>query len=450
MNRLHCSVLSLFCLGIAASGCAVDASSEATATTHEALSGNVTIALDPDYGLAPEFPGLALTDPSITRLSAVASQGSRGTVVVGSAGETTQWFFVQRFTTDGIPDDLFGLMGNSVVTISGSTVGATATAVATDSQERILVAGDYFSDYGGVTQRCVEVARLTVNGLVDETFGWSGVASVCGDTGWIGDANGMDGFTAAVTPLPDGSVAVVGQTEHDGASYSNVVVFSETGVAQHHGYGMHGGMVVTSAQPTAGGQIVVAGGWCITTNCSIEYVALERFDENGSMDVTYNDGEGILLAGQGQALALTSTAGGEMIAVGTTPVSVQGQEIQEGITARVTASGVLDPTWGKSGTGMTQTQINGYASTTFSSVASLSDGSVLVLTQDLVEFSLGILHFTPNGILNPGADGFAPPRNAVGLGLAVHDYGAWGHAEIAAYGWLAEPEEYGLWGFSLE
>ena len=152
--------------------------------------------LDPSFGTG----GKVLTEippDFIAQAQALVLQPDSKILAVGSApgGRGVSIFALARYDPDGSLDSTFG--GGGVVTTDfgdGGVFGAGATAVALQTDGRIIAAGSSFGDFA--------LARYNPDGSLDSTFGSGGRVTI--GFGFSDEA------ARAVTVDPDGKIRVAG------------------------------------------------------------------------------------------------------------------------------------------------------------------------------------------------------------------------------------------------
>ncbi|MBS1844871.1 MAG: hypothetical protein JST53_10685, partial [Actinobacteria bacterium] len=155
--------------------------------------------LDPSFGsggvvTVPRPPGgvFVLTGVAVDSLGRVVVVGLTRPLPTNSTpdpviAEAT----VMRFDADGKPDRTFGTDGRLVTDLglgnppapggaySGPSIGI--RSVATDSQDRIVISGGYVTELGNCSRTVNSkgfIARLTVTGALDPTFGSGGIRAL--------------------------------------------------------------------------------------------------------------------------------------------------------------------------------------------------------------------------------------------------------------------------------
>jgi uncharacterized delta-60 repeat protein len=152
-------------------------------------------ALDTTFAAPRGFVTVAFEGPSSAR--AIAVDSADRIVVAGQVGnDGARDLVVLRFLPDGEPDSSFGTAGRAVLAAPASDESAAGLALLVDG--RILIAGD--SNAGGDFD--FRLVRLEASGALDESFGVKGVASFPVTDG--------DDRAEDLAPLADGTVLVVG------------------------------------------------------------------------------------------------------------------------------------------------------------------------------------------------------------------------------------------------
>src|SRR5262249_42051205 len=116
---------------------------------------------------------------------------------------------VARVTSGGSLDSNFGQDNNGFATLSlpGTCSAINASAVDTDSAGRIVVSGDCYN-YNGTTIIVFAVVRLRGdNGMLDTSFGASGVSFGQYAAGSVTNDGGTIAFDASGHPIVGGSTA---------------------------------------------------------------------------------------------------------------------------------------------------------------------------------------------------------------------------------------------------
>ncbi len=134
-----------------------------------------------------------------------------GRIVV--AGTTSGRFAAERFNTDGFPEFLGnGIPNGAQGTSFGGGTSASATALALQADEKIVVVGEVL---GGVPNRAMGVVRYNTNGSLDTTFSTSGLRGI---------AFSAESRAEAVAIEVDGKIVVAGRVDGVPTSNTNFAV----------------------------------------------------------------------------------------------------------------------------------------------------------------------------------------------------------------------------------
>ena len=328
--------------------------------------------------------------------TAMAVQSDGKIVVVGTV-ESSEKFGLARYGSSGLLDNGFGSAGR-VTTDFGAGKDETA-AVAIDSSGKIVVAG---RTHNG-TNYDIAVARYTSAGALDTAFSTDGKATV-----FFGDSNNWNERAFAVAVQSDDKIVVAGYMTNDNGTPANLdddhrdfalVRFNTDGTLDT-GFGT-GGRVSTAISSAADqinemvidpdGKIVVAG----------DGFTLARYNANGSLDTGFGTSGTVTTSiGSGaQVNALAIDSGGKIVAAGVAN--------NDFALARYNANGSLDTGFGTSGTVTTDvsTADDNEADEAFA-VAIQSDGKILAAgnARDFSDFAgpLALARYNADGTLDTG------------------------------------------------
>lgn len=311
---------------------------------------------------------------------------ANGKIVVAGptdVGPNPQNFALARYNSDGSIDKTFNPSGavsgkpGLVITDFGLSDVANGVAIQTDG--KIIAAGTALN--GGA----FALARYNIDGSLDISFGNDGNGKVITDFG-IGSDNGN-----AVTIQQNGKIIVAGQTGI-GPTASNFALarydidgrldtsFNPTGAISGQpglvviDFGT-GGERIRAVAIQAKGKIVAAG--ITNTGPNPQNFALARFNIDGSLDTSFGI-EGKVITDfnntSEQANGLLVQVDGKLVVVGRTDnISNFGTSLA---IVRYNVDGVLDTTFGSSGTGAVVIELSGYGGES-SSVALQSDGKIV-------------------------------------------------------------------------
>ena len=256
-----------------------------------------------------------------------------------------------RYNPDGSLDPTFGGDGKVVTKLGGDT-RVKALAIQTDG--KIVIGGSGHLDNVGWQFALV---RYNVDGSLDPTFGVGGRAfTSIGDStdqGWVDVSVQADGTiltagTVAVTPVSkfvlaryDGQGHLVQSFGDGGVTITSVAVIDQG----------QSGSGATALLVRPNGKIVLAGSLLeVDTGQLIEAFALAQYDSDGTLDLSFGGGDG-MVAAQVAGHAIGSDAvlqpNGKIIEVG----QYFGPQGSPGkfFVMRFNNDGSLDTTFGKSG-----------------------------------------------------------------------------------------------------
>ena len=306
--------------------------------------------------------------------SAVAIQSDGKIVVAGEVGFSA--YAVVRYNTDGSLDTSFHYNGITVVRGAGE-----AQAVVLQSDGKIIVAGS--------THQAFVVVRHAADGHLDTSFGTDGMAITNLDASAV--------HSAAIQS--DGKIVVAG-TSFNATSNSDFAVVRYNSDGSLDTTFDTDGIVTTdigtntydaghSVAVQSDGKIVVAGR-------SANGAALVRYNTNGSLDTTFDtDGKVTLVVSSRASIATALQSDAKIIvaAVGYVRLSV----------ARYDSNGSLDTMFGTNGTATASAFTS--AGDSFNSRTALalqSDGKIVVAGESSRDFA--VVRFSTSGSLDTGFD----------------------------------------------
>ena len=214
-----------------------------------------------------------------------------------------------RYTITGALDDTFGISG--VVTATIGTANYTANKLIIQSDGKIVIGST--SQIGGLY--CFALSRYTAVGAPDTAFGSSGVVTATFSS---------SDYLYTVALQPDGKI-LMGGYAYDGISdYYSVLIRYTTAGALDSAFGGGDGVVTTTA-PTyddievydialqSNGKIVAAfyGGGSTSTD-----FMLARYNTNGTLDTSFGGGDGMVmqhLGDYGESMTLAIQTNGYIV-----------------------------------------------------------------------------------------------------------------------------------------
>ncbi len=264
--------------------------------------------------------------------SAVALQ-SDGKIVV--AGVANGDYALARYNADGSLDTTFGNGGTKTTNLGFEHQGATAVAVQPDGK---LVVTGLAAEITTDQPDDFLVMRYTADGALDPSFSGDGVQI----TTWDDDSDALD-----VALQPDGKIAVLGD------AFSNATGGFDFGVTRYLSdgtpdisFGDDGQTSVnfgdgsddfpTAVALQADGRIVIAGGALMGIGHDF---ALARLNPDGSLDADFG-GDGkvtTVFAGSAHAYGVAIQADGQIVAAGNLIPTVSGPD--QLVMARYEAGG---------------------------------------------------------------------------------------------------------------
>jgi uncharacterized delta-60 repeat protein len=303
--------------------------------------------LDPSFGrngrVLTAFAKIPGDKYSLARVIAVALQPDGKIVAAGwSGGVDFRDFALARYTVRGRLDPSFG-QGGKVATALGSQHQAQLGAAALQPDGKIVAVGRALLPTGSATV----LARFTTRGELDPSFGQGG--RVLTDSGFLDDAR------TVVIVQPSGKIVVAGSS--NGGSGGRFALLRYTAEGKIDPSFGTGGKVTTDVDP---------GHSCdpLAAPCSVEsllalasepdgklvaagmgrgpYFALARYSKDGSLDPSFGQGGTVLRDSLGAVLSgVAIQADGKIVTAGTS----HGDFALAGFTS----SGSLDPSFGTGG-----------------------------------------------------------------------------------------------------
>ena len=317
-------------------------------------------------------------------------------------------FSLARYNTNGSLDNTFGVGGKVITSLDSSDDRGNAIAI--QANGKILVAGQsmHQSSYGLYSD--FALVRYNTNGTLDNTFGSGGKVTT--------DIDSANDYGNAVVIQPNGKIIVAGQSVTHNWDFSLVrydttgAVDSTFGINGKVTYDFHpGGYAYDYAYSVAlqtNGKILVAG----TNSDTISYLALLRYNSNGTLDNTFGTAGKVCTTFGG------SGAGGSVVAVQSDKKILVAGSSNAGTypafgLVRFDTVGNLDNTFGTGGKVTTQI---GPAGATAEAMAIQTDGKIILAGYSyrynyLDDFT--VVRYNSNGTLD----------NTFGTaGIAINDF----------------------------
>jgi uncharacterized delta-60 repeat protein len=254
-----------------------------------------------------------------------------------------------RYNSDGTPDSAFAA-GGLVATRIGAG-GGQVNALVVQPDGMIVVAGTAFSHAS--TDDEFLLARYTPDGVLDSTFGTSGIT-----TSHIGSGPSA---ASGLALQPDGRIIVVGTAFSNGATDDDFAIARYTSSGQlDPDFGSGGSATTDFASPSPAARasldratavalqpdnrIVVAG----FTRGDHQAIALARYGRDGTLDSTFGrDGRAEVAAEEPQVYSMVLGQSGEIVVAG---VSAGPNSSTADFTLiRLLGDGTPDQTFGSGG-----------------------------------------------------------------------------------------------------
>ncbi len=326
----------------------------------------------------------------------VAIQADGKIVVVGSSGSgSAAKFALARYNPNGSLDTTFNGTGKLTTTVNGGGSGARAVVILPNG--KIVVGGYARSQSSGSTE--FALARYNANGSLDSTFDGNGTVQTA-FTFDLGSSAGAEILSLAVQP--DGKIVAVGAVNglyRASAASDWAIARYNTDGSLDNTFSADGkttldfetdsGEFTETASSVAilpSGKILV-GGTSLFQNTNF---ALARFNEDGSLDITFNNNGKVITDFGGIDILknLKVQPDGKIVVGGTSAIS----GIIKFALARYNAEGMPDASF--SDDGKVVLDFNG----TLQSIALQSDGKIVAVGTANSDFML--TRVNPNGSLD--------------------------------------------------
>jgi len=240
--------------------------------------------------------------PTNAIANAVALQPDGRIIVAGGLG-AGQAIGLVRYNANGVLDGSFGKSGIALAAIPNNILSS-ATGVAIHSDGRILAGGTVYTLANATAFIGLGVVRFNTNGSMDSSFGTAGVVKVLPF-----HATRCGGGPVALQP--DGKVLLAGScnigTGPNSTGFSTIVRFNTNG-SLDSAFGIGGAAVLAEDPSTIAlqtdGKILAAGGG-----------TLARYNTNGSVDPSFGIFGSVGSIGTAAAVAVQSD--GKIVVAGT-------------------------------------------------------------------------------------------------------------------------------------
>ncbi len=319
---------------------------------------------------------------------------------------------VARLTVDGALDPTFGQGGIATLVLPGEWAAVTNVVALDDGS--MFVAAYYLDDT--TDTYTATLAKLRSDGTVDPTFGQQGLFTET-----------QSSYVLALTVLADGSV-LLAVTYFDSTTGAETAAFTKVTSAGtlDTTFGAGGSVVYANAYATAtleypDGSLVLLSG-SVMPDGSETNPQVTLVDASGLPSIGYGTGGSVLLdpgtpTAVGERLHMRPDGTLVVVTTGATDTSFSDAKA---VVFQHPPSGTLDPRFGAAGRGKATLSFDGYAS------ALAADGSVVVsgCTGDSSSYAGAVARLSPLGTVDPtfsaaGGDGVAVPAGQQGCAMGV-------------------------------
>ncbi len=283
-------------------------------------------------------------------------------VLNGTSGSD---FFVARFNADGTLDLDFSFDGIATVDFDDGAGDDIVGGLALQPDGRIVVAG---TTTGASANSDFAIARLTTDGLLDDTFGaGTGKTTVAFDL----DAGAGNDAAAAVALQPDGRIVVAGSAVVGGRLQVAVTRLLADG-SRDSTFNVNGKVVFPFAMPGATGEddaataVAVDAEGRIVLGVQVSYTdagadhqtafGAARLRANGALDPDFHaNGRSTIAYDPGDGISEVATAGmilqgdGRIVLTGYADSSASATDNYDGAVVRFLPDGSPDPGFGSGG-----------------------------------------------------------------------------------------------------
>ncbi len=309
-----------------------------------------------------------------------------GQIIAAAEGNFLLFGSVGRFNTDGSVDTTFGSSGFAVSNSLGSQPGS-SNALALQTDGSILITGNGL------------IGRFTSTGQPDTTFGNNGIAPLNSAvvTGMAVQSDGKILVTTGIgaeivlsSPLvlPTAAEGAIARYNSNGSLDTTFAVSGQAAcVASAAGIALQSnGKIVVAGTITSALATAISDGRTDPNNQT--GFGVVRYNSNGSIDTTFNPGNGIGAGGgvitgfgssfpNGAAFVLAIQSNGEIVVAGLAGngTVLNGLSSSSFALARYTSTGQLDTSFGNNGTVITTIGQNNQSFV--SALAIQSDGKIV-------------------------------------------------------------------------
>jgi uncharacterized delta-60 repeat protein len=305
-------------------------------------------SLDPSFGI----DGRVLTDFGVnSQINALVIQVDGKIVASGFAGTN---FALARYQTNGVLDASFGTGGTVTTDVGGIDIWLGGTAL------MIVGGGQYLTVGSGLNGTAFAAARYTTNGVLDTTFGSSGVSLTTIPGAYSAWALAVGYQLGNNTVLNPDKLVLVGDVNYATNGTFGLVRLNLNGTLDTT-FGNNG--IVTNVFTTGGGgargtAVVVQGFLFHPRKITVGGFGtggfgLARFNADGSLDTTFGGGTGKVTVplspvGEDQAWGMVFQAG-KLVLVGDSFETIGYPDSSVIEALRFNSDGSLDTTFGSGG-----------------------------------------------------------------------------------------------------
>ena len=285
-------------------------------------------------------------------------------VVVGDASNV---FDLARYNSNGSLDSSFGANGRVTTSLGGASSYATSALI--QANGKIIAVGVVNTG----DHELFALVRYNTNGTTDTSFGTSNNGVVTIDP--TGDNAGA--YTALLQP--DGKIIAAGYSQQDGHNKFALVRYTTNGIPDTT-FGNGTGIVTTDMTPGGDSYInailLQPDGKIIALGCGnngVHYIALARYNSNGSLDTTFGNGTGsVIISTNILPYAALLQPDGKIIALGYGNNGIN----SIAALARYNSDGTIDTSFGN-GTGIVATDMTPGGDSLINAAVLQSDGKIV-------------------------------------------------------------------------
>jgi uncharacterized delta-60 repeat protein len=376
-------------------------------------SGNLAIVrLNPDgtRDLSFDGDGIVLYPTPDQLFSVSIAVGSNGKIFTTSrlpssySVYSVRDFIVTVYNSDGSKDTSFG-QGGTVTTGEFAGMGQ-ITSMAVQSDGKIIAAG--YSNANVTFIADFAVVRYNINGTLDTSFGSSGKVSTM-----VGDYRFSSARAVAIQT--DGKIVVAGTGANSNGAISGfaVVRYNQDGSLDNTFDG--DGKVLTEIGGSAISVLIQPDGKIVAAGTNFYGRIIIRYNSDGSLDNTFGN-NGIYIESNrkvGNIISMAIQSDGKLVTLGTFYSITSNSFVENGFAiARYNSNGTTDNTFGENGKSVTRLESRGQVT----SLKIQADGKIIVAgnskdetasadTVDGTKQGFAVFRYNPNGSLDNTFDG---------------------------------------------